>query len=372
MSNVLYLTIRNRVFDISIYLVVAFAILIPFLFGKLFLLDFVPAMNKNFDLLYGRVTTTYGGALPIDIMLILTSIDILQKILFFIILFLSGYMMYNLMKKMIPSRLSSFYAGLLYMINPYVYIKMISGQWFFLFPYAIFPLLLKIFIDLLGKKETKEMTKFTFLLSIVAFNIHMLIIALIIMTIIFIFWLNKHRDIRIIKILLTTAILFTLLNSYWIIPVLTAKNTVVANIGNKDYEVFAPKGGLFDIASMHGFWLEGYLYSRDFLPGWQILYLIILSLTILGFIYYYKDQKIGIYVKAFAVIGILGFILASGVNGPFGDIVRWLFDNTLLKGFRDSQKFVAMLVLAYSVLGGLGLNKIKNVYDKYNQDEEMP
>ena len=135
MSNVLYLTIRNRVFDISIYLVVAFAILIPFLFGKLFLLDFVPAMNKNFDLLYGRVTTTYGGALPIDIMLILTSIDILQKILFFIILFLSGYMMYNLMKKMMPSRLSSFYAGLLYMINPYVYIRMIIRS--MVFPFSI-------------------------------------------------------------------------------------------------------------------------------------------------------------------------------------------------------------------------------------------
>ncbi len=59
----------------------------------------------------------------------------------------------------------------------------------------------------------------------------------------------------------------------------------------------------------------------------------------------------------------MNFILASGVNGPFGEIVRWLFDNTILKGFRDSQKFVAMMVLAYSVLGGLGVNKIKSVYD---------
>jgi len=115
-----------------------------------------------------------------------------------------------------------------------------------------------------------------------------------------------------------------------------------------------------DIASMYGFWNEGYLSAKDFLPGVQILYLVILSLAIIGFIYYYNDQEIGIYVKSFAVIGILGFILASGINGPFGEIVRWLFDNTLLKGFRDSQKFVAMMVMAYAVLGGLGIKKIKS------------
>jgi len=198
-----------------------------------------------------------------------------------------------------------------------------------------------------------------------------LIVALIIIVIILLFWFNKYRDIRVIKMLLLSGILFILLNSYWIMPVLTAKNTIVDNIGDKDFEVFAPKTegitGWFEIAAMYGFWREGYLYTKDFLPGWQILYLLILSLTILGFISYYKHQEIGIYIRAFAVIGIAGFILASGVNGPFGDIVGWLFDNTILKGFRDSHKFAAMMVLAYSVLGGLGLNKTKSVYDnKYN------
>jgi hypothetical protein len=152
---------------------------------------------------------------------------------------------------------------------------------------------------------------------------------------------------------------------------LTAKDNKINNIGEKDYEAFAPKGGLLDIASMYGFWNEGYLSPKDFLPGWQILYLLILSLAIIGFIYYSKDQKLGIHVKAFALIGILGFILASGVNGPFGDIVRWLFDNTLLKGFRDSHKFVAMMVLAYAVLGGLGLSKIKIVYETYTGSKKI-
>lgn len=91
----------------------------------------------------------------------------------------------------------------------------------------------------------------------------------------------------------------------------------------------------------------------------QILYFIILSLSIIGFLAYCKDEKIGYIVKTMAVIGIVGFILASGIKGPFGDQVYWLFDNTILKGFRDSHKFVSMMVLAYAILGGLGVNKIK-------------
>jgi hypothetical protein len=214
-------------------------------------------------------------------------------------------------------------------------------------------------MDLLEKKRKKEIIKFIFLLSIAAFNIHILIISLIIMTIFFILWFNKYRNINISKIIILSIILFFLLNSYWIIPVITSRNSVINNIGENDFEAFAPKGGLFDLAALYGFWNEGYIYAKDFLPGWQILYFMILSLTIIGFLSFYKEDKIGIYIRGLAVIGIAGFILASGVNGPFGEIIRWSFDNTILKGFRDSQKFIVMMVLAYSVLGGLGLNTIK-------------
>lgn len=353
---------------IFIYLILIFIISIHFLNKNLFLLDFSSMMNINYnlDLFYGKTIPEYGGSFPVALITI-----IFQNALIFIILFLGIYSMHDFISSVLLIKRFQFYASSLYMINPYVYIRILTGQVFLLFSYAILPFLLKTFIDFLEKKDKKEMIKFIFLLSLVSFSLHILIIALILMIVIFLFWFNKNRDLRILKIIVLSVTIFILLNSYWIIPVLTARNTIVDNIGDKDFEVFAPKTegitGWFEIAAMYGFWREGYLYTKDFLPGWQILYLIILSLTISGFISYYKNQKIGIYAWAFAVIGILGFILSSGVNGPFGDIVGWLFDNTILKGFRDSQKFVAMMVLTYSVLGGLGLNKIKSIYDnKYN------
>ncbi len=346
---------RDKMIDISIYFILIFIVLISL--DRIFLLDFGLKINYNSDLFYGKVITEYGGSL------LLTFIP--QKILTFIILFFSGYSMYEFVDKIVRQRMAKFYAGLLYIFNPYVYIRIVSGQLWFLFSYAILPLLLKIFIGLLEKKDKKEMIKFTLLLSIVAFNIHMLIISLIMMTIIFIFWFNKYKDIKITKLLAMSGILFILLNSYWIIPVLTAKNTIVDNITDKDYEVYAPKGRLFEIAAMYGSWREGYIYAKDFIPGWQILYLIILSLSILGFLTYYKDEKIGYLVMAFGFIAILGLILALGIKGPLS--ILYEFDNPILKGFRDSHKFVAMMVLSYAVLGGLGINKLGKIKEEYKE-----
>lgn len=357
----------EKIFRILIYLVLISIIMVSYLDKYLFLLDSVPIINDNqiLELFYHRVNPEYGGSLPIDIIMMLAQ----ARVLILFILFFSAYSMYGLIGKITSSKYIQFYSGILYIFNPYTYIRIMSGQWFLL-SYAIFPLLLKIFIDLLEKKEKKEMVKFIFLLSLVSFNTHMMIIALITMTIIFIFWFYKHRDIKISKIFLLSVIIFILLNFYWIFPLITAKNTIIDNIGEEDFKVFAPKidnlSDLFNIASMYGFWREGYIYAKDFIPYWQLLSLFIILLAVYGFISHYKNEKIGYLVKALGVIGIIGFILATGINGPFGDINHWLYDNTILKGFRDSHKFVVMIVLAYAILGGLGIEKLskKCEYDK--------
>ncbi len=340
-------------FSMIIYVIISFIIVTYFTDKFIFMLD-SPKIDMDINLFYGKIVPVYGGYIPFA--LTTTFPTLFQKLLLFSTFFLSGYFMHILSGKLISNKIG-FYAGFLYMINPFTYIRILTGQWYI--SYATIPLLLYIFINLLENKKNIEKIKFIFVLSIISINIHMLIIALITIFIILLFWFSKYRDIRISKVILLSIIPFILLNSYWIIPILSAKNTIANNITDKDLEAYAPKGTLFDIAAMYGFWREGYIYAKDFIPGWQILYLIILLLAIIGFLAYYKDEKIGYIVKAIGVIGIVGFILASGIKGPFGDQIYWLFDNTILKGFRDSHKFVSMMVLAYAMLGGLGVNKIK-------------
>ena len=359
---------KAKIFDISIYVIIAFIVSISFLHGKYFLLDTIPVMNIRpiLDLFYGKDIPVYGGTFSSSIISTVVPSESFTMIIYFISILLSEYLMYYLVGNITSLRISKLYAGILYVINPYTYIRIAAGQWILLLSYTTLPLMIKSFIELLEKKERKSAIKFIFFISMVTFNIHMLIIALIITCIIFIFWLLKYRDVRNIKIVPITVIVFILLNFYWIFPLITAKNTLIDNIGEEDYNVFSPKidnvSDLFNIASMYGFWREGYIYAKDFIPYWQLLSLLIISLAIYGFISYYKDDKIGYLVKALGVIWIIGFILATGINGPFGGINHWLYDNTILKGFRDSQKFVAMLVLSYAILGGLGINKIRSMY----------
>ena len=339
---------------------IAFIIILPFLRGTyVFFLDWIPEPN-HFWLLesfYGKIVP-YGGSLVLCLIDHFIPASISHELLIFLMLFLSAYSAYNLAPtKSTPAR---FFAALLYMLNPYTYVRILAGHWHIFFAYAILPLALKSFIDLLKEKSNKRMVEFILLLTFVGFNAHTLIIAFIAMGVIFLFWLERERSIDAIKTVATAGIFFTLLNAYWLIPLATAKDTVVSNIGSEDLAVFAPRiesfSALFTIASMHGFWRDGYVYAKDFLPFWQVLFVFILFLAVHGFISYYKDERIGIYVRSFAVIAVIGLLLAAGIQSPFSETFRWLFDHTpLIRGMRDSHKFVTLLVLVYAYLGALGV-----------------
>lgn len=347
---------------IIIYLSISLLISSNFDKNYLMLLDTTFPIKHSFENFYFWASI-YEGNLFYSVME-LNSSWISQRIYLISIIFFSGYSIYSLFRKFSQSRIAQLYTGLLYMINPFTYVRIISGQWLLLLSYATLPLLLKAFLDLLEKNEKKEIIKFVIYLSIISFSFHIFLIALITICIIFIFWFNKFRNIMISRILLFIVILFIILNFYWILPVTTSRDTIINNIGNKDFDVFAPNiesmEGLFNIAAMYGFWKE-YTYAKDFIPYWQILYIFILSLAIVGYISFYKDRKIGIYIMSFAGIGILGFVLSSGIKGPFSDIIYWLFNNTILKGMRDSHKFVAMMTLSYSIIGGFGITRLEQI-----------
>ncbi|MBA7639354.1 hypothetical protein ES703_47012 [subsurface metagenome] len=162
-----------------------------------------------------------------------------------------------------------------------------------------------------------------------------------------------------------SAAIFLALNLYWLVPYLTASGTVMGEIGQEDLLFFAPKatsdfGVGFDVASMHGFWREGYLYTKDILSFWWLIFVVMLFLATYGFLVKYRHQRLGWVVVSFAVLGVVSYLLALGAASnltrpPF----EWAYQHVpLFRGFRDSQKFVALLCLAYAFLGGLGVREI--------------
>jgi hypothetical protein len=113
---------------------------------------------------------------------------------------------------------------------------------------------------------------------------------------------------------------------------------------------------------MYGFWRTGYVYTKDILPYWYLFFIIILFLAVHGFFLNYKHIKYGINVKTFGVIAVLSVLLAAGISGPIAGVFEFLFNNVFFfKGFREPQKFVALLVLAYAYLGGLGVAEFEKI-----------
>ncbi len=357
---------------IIIFVVLILLIISPLIKGPyFFLLDYTPRLNevRTNEIIYGIVDPIYGGNVFFQPIYSIFTHEILNILFLSFILFISALSAYQLVP--VSSKPAKLFAGILYMLNPYTYIRILTGQWFVLFSYAMLPLALKSFIEFLEKKERKKMVEFVFLLTLIGFNAHMLAIALLAMIIIFSFWLGRRRDTEAAKGVVIASILFILLNAYWLIPLATAKDTLISSFGNQDLEAFAPRiesiSSLFTLASMYGFWRAGYIYAKSFLPFWQVLFILILFLAVHGFTSYYRDKKIEIYVKSFAATAIIGLILAAGIGGPFSEIFRWLFDHIpLIKGMRDSHKFVTLLVLAYAYLGALGVENISTKIKMWN------
>ena len=370
----------NERYSYFFYVLLSFIVVISIgeLNKPIFTLDFPIGPNiyykELFPTVYGFEAPVWGGFVVWKLFYLLTPIltaPIMQKFLLFLILFVAGTSAHQAMP--LNSNIARLFAGTLYMLNPYTYIRILVGHFLILFAFAILPLALKSFIELLEKGGRKEIVKFVFLMTLVGINSHTLIISIIAEVVILIFWFWQNRNAKTVNRIVIAGIFFILLNSFWLIPFLTAGDTLVTSIGSEDLASFAPRiesfSALFTLASMHGFWRAGYEYAGDFIPFWQALFVFILFLAVTGFLSYYRDEKIGMYVKAFGAISILGLLLAAGIHSPFSEIFRWLFDHTLLKGMRDSHKFVTLLVLAYAYLGALSVSEIektaRNASNKY-------
>jgi hypothetical protein len=299
-----------------------------------------------------------------------------QKIFLFLIFVLSGISAYRLC----PSEMKSakYFAGFFYMINPFVYVRFLAGHWKILLAYAIVPFAIKAFMDLLEKQDKKRLIEALLWITLVGvFNVHILILTLGVCGILFVLKIIQiRRDVKerngLLKLISLLCISYIVLNSYWLLPTFTAGTTIVEQMGTEDLNIYATKSSAintaFTTASMYGFWREGYLYTKDILPLWYIFFAFILYLTVQGFIFYYRDEKVGIYVKGFGAAAIIGFVLGSGIHGPFSRVFEFLYNNvSFFRGFRDSHKFVALIVLAYAFLGSLGIA----VFTWYIKDRDI-
>jgi hypothetical protein len=328
--------------------------------GYILTLDMVFGPSPKSDIYGISGPPAWGGQIWLSSLIQISSSIIptwvIQKMILVLILFLSGVSAYSLIET--KSRVPRYFAGILYMINPFVYARFLAGHWVILLAYAITPFAIKYFLKFLDNPSRQNILKTLVPLVFISVSSHVLILNLLAFLVIFCFKAVElgTRIKRVIPSLLVLALALLAINAYWLLPAATAEDTLLHQITEKDFLVFAPYGGgwtvPFSLATMHGFWNPLYVYARDIVLLSHLFFYFILFLALWGFASNYKDKR----VQSFAAIGIISFLLSMGIMGPF----KPLFENVwILRGFRDSQKFVALLVLSYAYLGALGLDEVQ-------------
>jgi hypothetical protein len=130
---------------------------------------FTPDTFRISDFFYGF--SNQYSILPLFAFLkflsLLFSNEFIQKSLFFFIYFVSGTSMY----KLCPEEwgIGRYFAGFLYMLNPFIYVRFLAGHWLILLAYAFSPIVIKSLNDFFESPSTKRSIHIAFLITFVFF-----------------------------------------------------------------------------------------------------------------------------------------------------------------------------------------------------------
>lgn len=356
---------RIHLLVLTVAVVVA---VLPFVGGRFaFLLDFMigPSWNQIPVRGFGFRTPAYGGSLPLFGLLTalaaLVSVSVIQKVVLFGVLFLLAATAYLTMP---GSGLSRLYAGIFMLFNPFVYVRHLAGHWVLLWGLAFLPVVLYTVVTYLESGGRRNLFAVVIALTLLGFNSHLLFASGILLVAVVISKTAETNSLEPLRRGLTTGLLALPVNAYWLGPTVFGPDRSLSTISAFDVLTFAPRmdttSVLFSIATMHGFWRGGYVYAGDLIPAVQLLYIPVLFLAVYGFITKFRDPDRGYVVRAVAVTAVISLVLGAGVQGPAAEFFRWAFEHVpFFAGMRDSQKFVALLVLAYAYLGALGLGELR-------------
>jgi len=353
------------------FAVLSIAVWAPSLFqnGYVLLGDmvFTPAMHPPASLL-GPVHGTMDVTLIYNIAWLVSRVVgavLLQKAILFLIVFLAGYLMY----RNVPATRgwSRLFAGTLYAINPFLYTRMVMGQWGFLLGYALLPVVFASTIKTIRDPRASRCARTALWLAGTAvLSLHAGALALLVCVVVAVFELARMRGRRrALSSVVVVLVLFVLLSSFWLLPIFSSGSPASA-IGKTDLKLFETRstsqaGTALSVVGLYGYWKTQIdaLLPRKSIPLWPVFGFLLLLLCIYGLLRYRAEPGRGPGLGALAVLAVVGFLLALGTKAPVtGSLFSFAYDHFApFRMFREPQKFVALITLAYAMLGAAGLDR---------------
>ncbi len=346
--------------------------------GELFMLDFAVSHDPAGDLFaialgynedMGGVPAELQEALPYFLFSMLFSFApawVFEKLFFFLILFLSGVTMYYACPT--ENRSGKFFAGLLYMINPFIYIRFLAGHVFLLLSYAFLPFLVKSIFDL-SKKENVRLNIFVAAVALwfstMMIQLIPLIVALCVLIVAFTAWAEQNN--KVFKRFACVLILWCLLSAPFLAQQLLNQaqtRETLSKITLADLYVFSTKpdsttNALYNAASLYGFWRPGYILAKESFGYLQGIVILFIFLAVYGFSRSIEARGLKGVGYALAVMAVFSLIFAVSTSVlPVGEVNKVMDAIPFLKAFREPHKALAFVALAYAFFGGIGVGGI--------------
>lgn len=349
------------------YGLLALAVMLPLLLpGFVLTLDlvFTPQLawpsEPNNTYLFDALLHILNLALPSEL---------IEKILLLAILVLSGVGAHKLVlllpEKAGTKRLywGAYFAGIFYMINPFVYSRFMAGQHLVLLGYALTPLFITALIKLVRSPSWKNAAWLALWASLIAgLSLHFIGILLV-ASIIFLLSLSFKQKPQHLKKLAVYSLgalgIVLLVNAYWFVPTMFGKTGIAQatdSFNTAQYEAFATNGqgalgALGNVLRLQGFWADArdmYELPQQQMPAWGLVFLAIWALVMVGAVKLWRINKN--LAAAFGLMALTAILLATL------PVISWLAPNVpFVAGYREPQKFVALLALVYAVFAAFGV-----------------
>jgi len=257
----------------------------------------------------------------------------------------------------------AFLSAFFYLFNPFSMTQLWNRQLYSqYFLFALFPLLIYLFVKGLEEKKYKNIFYFSLVSLFFSTSFGLITNVLVIWSVIsfysiYYFLTNKKKVFTVLYLTLTF-LTWAVSNLWWIGPfylnlqtdsVFSSKVNVFENLNT-----LRALSSYFDIYNLSRLIQDNYFFRDLSLKGFyenyyvQILSFIAPILIVLNSYSIYKDKRL----RFFAIIFIIGLFVSLGSNYPFGFIFEFFFTKvTFLQSFRNPyEKYGIVYMLGYVVL----------------------
>jgi hypothetical protein len=335
--------------------------------GLILAVDLAPVPHPHLASDYWGITsTTHSGPidrLPIDLLFValghVNAVALGEKVLLLAIIFLAGWGMHRLVPT--QSELARFFGGFLYAVNPFVYDRLDTGQWYLLLGYALLPWAFAALLPLAEGKRS-AVWRFAGLATLVGVaSAHMFaLLAVLVLFVSLAVLVRGPQRVHRLGAITTGSALACAASLYWLLPV-PGIEALWRHVGAAQLRLYGTvpdhRWGIEGaVAGLYGYWNDPSPVKAH-LIAWPLIAAALIALATWGLAHLRHDPV------AWAVAGAaaFGFLLALGARGPVtGTFFRTALDHfAVLRSFREPQKGVALLAFGYACLGGAGVGELR-------------